>query len=102
VSRSGQQAVAELGTPIAGPAQSARLRITGAMAGVKVGTLHGAVSLDLTIAAARAIVLLPDGWDVRSVSVPATVTAQPDGRMAIQIYSGYAGSRHVTIRAAKR
>jgi len=102
VSRSGQQAVAELGTPIAGPGQSARLRITGAMAGVKVGTLQGAVSLNLTIAAARAIVLLPDGWDVRSVSVPATVTAQPDGRMAIQIYSGSAGSRHVTIRAAKR
>jgi hypothetical protein len=55
-----------------------------------------------TTGAARTLVILPAGWDVASVSIPATVTAQSDGRVGIQIYNGSPGAITVTIRAAKR
>jgi hypothetical protein len=58
--------------------------------------------MNLDFTAARAIVLLPAGWDVAAVSVPATITAQSDGHIAIQIHNGNPESRSVTIRAAKR
>jgi hypothetical protein len=47
-------------------------------------------------------VLLPGGWDVASVSVPATVSTQQHGRVAIQIYNSSAEALAVTLRAAKR
>jgi Fe-Mn family superoxide dismutase len=58
--------------------------------------------LDVTISSARAYVLLPPGFDVTSVSVPATATSQQDGRVSLQIYNGSAGAIPVTIRASKR
>lgn len=102
VSRKGQQAIARLMTPIAAPDSSARLRITGRMRGVNIDTLGGYSAFDLTINAARAVVVLPSGWDLASVSVPATVSTQQDRRVAIQIYNASAGALTVTVRAAKR
>jgi hypothetical protein len=98
----GNQAVAKLATPIAGPDSSARLRISGPMRGTNIGTLGGSRVLELSINSARAVVLLPRGFDVMSVSIPATVRADSDGRLAIQIYNPSAESSRVTIRAAPR
>jgi len=46
--------------------------------------------------------LLPPGFDLMSISVPATVTTQQDGRVAMQVYNGSDVTLPVTIRAAKR
>ena len=100
-SRRGDQTIAKLATPIAGADASARLRITGPMTGVDLGTGDD-LQFGLSIDVARAVVLLPPSWDVASVSVPATVSTQPDGRVAIQIFNASAGALPVTIRAAKR
>lgn len=102
VTRRGHQAIATLLTPISGPGSSARLRITGPMRGVKFGTQLESVLSNLTINSARAVILLPTGWDVVSASVPATVATQPDGRVAIEIYNSTSGALNVTVRAAKR
>ena len=102
VTRRGHQAIATLLTPISGPGSSARLRITGPMLGVTFGTQLESVLSNLTINSARAVILLPTGWDVVSVSAPATVATQPDGRVAVQIYNSTPGALTVTVRAAKR
>jgi hypothetical protein len=98
----GQQAIAMLADPVGGADASARLRVTGLMTGARIGTSGGYSQFELTINAARAVVLLPGGWDVASVSVPATVSTQQDGRVAIQIYNSSAEALAVTLRAAKR
>lgn len=102
VLRRGQQVVVRLTTPLRGPGGSARLRITGPMQGVNVARRGENSVFDLTINSARGVVLLPAGWDVVSVSVPATVGTQRDGRVGIQIYNGASGALSVTIAAAKR
>jgi hypothetical protein len=101
VSRRGDQAVAKLMVPVTAPDQTARLRIAGNMRG-NLRMLPNAFEWECTISGARAVVLLPGGWEVAAVSVPATVTTQPDGRVAIQIYNPDPGVRRVTLRAAKR
>jgi hypothetical protein len=101
VSRRGDQAVARLMVPITAPGQSARLRIAGDLRG-NFRMLPNAFEWELAISGARAVVLLPPGWEVAAVSVPATVTTQPDSRVAIQIYNPDPGVRRVTLRAAKR
>jgi hypothetical protein len=101
VERRGNQAIAKLSTAIAGPDSSARLRISGPMR-VNVATIGESFGFELSINSTRAVILLPAGWDVTSVSIPATVRADSDGRLAIQIYNASAGSLMVTVRAAKR
>ena len=88
--------------PAAGAATvSARIRISGKLKTGPVAEGPG-FSWTRTIDEPRATILLPAGFDVQSVSVPATVTAQPDGRLVIQIYNGARVPLPVTIRAAKR
>lgn len=102
VSMRGSQAIARLRTPVSGAGASARLRISGVMRDTGFRMREGAMDWTTTTGAARTLVILPAGWDVASVSIPATVTAQSDGRVGIQIYNGSAGAITVTIRAAKR
>jgi hypothetical protein len=81
---------------------SARLRITGPMrAGtvIRTGDTLEWTGMTMTV---RLFVLLPAGWDVLSVSVPATVATQPDGRVGVQIYNQPLPLSKVSIRAAKR
>jgi hypothetical protein len=101
VSRRGRQAVGMLQTQIF-QGGSARLRITGAMRPGSVATTSGTLKWTVTSFAPRVFVVLPAGWDVLSVSVPATVATQPDGRVALQIYSSPAGVLSVSIHGVKR
>jgi hypothetical protein len=100
-SRRGDQVIVKLATPISGSDASARLRVTGQMTGVNFGSGNYS-QFELSIDVPRAVVLLPASWDVASVSVPATVSTQADGRVAIQIFNSSTGPLPVTIRAAKR
>ena len=79
----GHQSLAKLAVPITGPDQSARLRLEGDIP-LRPGRWPPR-SLEFPITGARAVVLLPLGWDVTTVSVPATVSTQADGRVAIHI-----------------
>jgi hypothetical protein len=80
---------------------SARIRVSGKLKTPPVAQGTG-FSWTRTIGEPRATILLPAGFDVQSVSVPATVTAQPDGRVVIQVYNGALMPMPVTIAAAKR
>ena len=102
LSRNGKTAFAELVTPITADGQSARLRITGTVSEPRYRVENGVMVWECTIGEPRSTILLPAGWDVAAVSVTATVTAQSDGRTAIQIYNGNAEPLPVTIRAVKR
>ena len=93
--------IAQLREPIAGADQSARLQLTGTMKNPFVVT-DGQFSWDARIDEPRAVFLLPPGFDLMSISVPATVTTQQDGRVAMQVYNGSDVTLPVTIRAAKR
>jgi hypothetical protein len=101
VSRRGTRTVAVLKTHIF-QGGSARLRISGPMrAGSLVRTVDTLEWTEMTFAT-RLFVLLPAGWDVLSVSVPATVATQSDGRVGVQIYNQPPLLSKVSIRAAKR
>jgi len=93
--------IAQLLEPIARADQSARLRLTGTMKS-RYDVADGQFSWEARIDEPRAVFLLPPGFDLVSISVPATVTTQQDGRVALQIYAGAEGIVRVTIRAAKR
>jgi len=91
-----------LTAPVIGPDQSARLRITGTVTEAPFKLVDGMLEWECTIPEPRATVLLPAGWDLTSVSVPATVATQQDGRSVIQIYNGRSDAMKVTVRAVKR
>jgi hypothetical protein len=93
--------VATLQEPISGPNQSARLRLTGTMKN-RYTVADGQFSWDARIDEPRAVFLLPAGFDLVSVSVPATVTTQQDGRVALQVFAGAEVTMRVLITAAKR
>lgn len=101
VSRRGTRAFAILKTHIF-QGGSARLRMTGPMragAVIRTGDTLEWTGMPIT---ARLYVLLPAGWDLVSVSVPATVATQPDGRVGVQIYNQPLLMSKVSIHAAKR
>jgi hypothetical protein len=93
--------VATLLEPITGPDQSARLRLTGTMK-TRYAVAGGLFSWDARIDEPRAVFLLPAGFDLVSVSAPATVSTQQDGRVALQVYAGAEVTMRVIITAAKR
>jgi hypothetical protein len=101
VSRRGTRTVAVLKTHIF-QGGSARLRVTGPMRAESVIRTGDTLEWTGMPVTARLFVLLPAGWDVLSVSVPATVATQSDGRVGIQIYNQPPLLSKVSIRAVKR
>jgi hypothetical protein len=77
-----------LASAIAKPSQSARVRVAGTMNDSAYTVADGQLAWDQILRTPRSTVLLPAGWEVTSVSVPATVTTQADGRVAIQVFDG--------------
>jgi hypothetical protein len=94
--------VITLPAPITERDQSARLRIIGTITEPAFRLVDGLLEWECTIQEPRATVLLPAGWELASVSVPATFATQQDGRAVIQIYNGRSEAMKVTIRAVKR
>ncbi|CAN5854535.1 hypothetical protein BH18ACI5_BH18ACI5_26450 [soil metagenome] len=93
--------VATLLEPIAGPDQSARLRLTGTTKARYV-VADGQFSWEARIDEPRAVFLLPAGFDLVAISAPATASTQQDGRVALQIHAGAEVTLQVIITAAKR
>lgn len=78
---------AVLETPITGENQSARLRVAGTLVDPAYTIDGGQLAWEHTFREPRNTIVLPAGWDVTAVSMPATVATQQDGRVVIQIYS---------------
>ena len=95
--------LAVLATPITKAAQSARLRVTGTLTGPAYGVVEGQLAWTEVLRAPRNTILLPPAYELTSVSVPATVSTQADGRVAIQVFDGRPDEGiQVAIRATRR
>jgi len=93
---------AKLEVPIANENQSAHLRITGAFDDPAYSVARGDLVFERTMRGLRNTVLLPPGWDVSSVSQPATV-GMYDGRQFVALINLNAENQYaVRIRARKR
>jgi len=94
---------AALATPIAKPSQSARLRLTGTLTEPGYTVVDGELAWEQRLRTPRSTILLPAGYEVTTVSVPATVSTQADGRVVIQVFDGRPDDGvMVQIRATKR
>ena len=88
--------------PIAKPSQSARLRVTGTLTDAAYTVADGQLAWEQTLRTPRNTIVLPAGWQVTTVSVPATVSTQADGRVVIQVFDGRPDEGvQVAIRATK-
>ncbi|MEO7271585.1 MAG: hypothetical protein ABIX28_09055, partial [Vicinamibacterales bacterium] len=50
--------------------------------------VDGQLAWEQTLRTPRSTILLPAGYEVTSVSVPATISTQADGRVVIQVFDG--------------
>ena len=97
------QTAAVLPVAIAKPTQSARLRVTGILTDPAYTVTDGQLSWEQVVRTPRSTILLPAGWEITTVSVPATVTTQPDSRVVVQVFDGRPGDGlTVAIRATKK
>ena len=88
---------------IARPTQSARLRVTGVLTDPAYTVTDGQLSWEQVVRTPRSTILLPAGWQITAVSVPATISTQPDGRVVVQVFDGRPGDGlKVAIRATKK
>ena len=93
---------AALAVPIAKPSQSARIRVTGTLTDAGYTVADGQLAWEQTLRTPRSTIVLPAGWQVTTVSVPATVSTQADGRVVIQVFDGRPDEGvQVAIRATK-
>ena len=93
---------AVLSTPITNPTQSAQLRVAGTEQDSAYRTEGGQLFFEKTLYEPRTTILLPEGWDVMTVSTPATVTTTRDGRVAIQVYNPRLEPAALSVRASRR
>ena len=93
---------AVLATPITNPTQSAQLRVAGTEQDSAYRTEGGQLFFEKTLYEPRTTILLPDGWDVMTVSTPAIVTTTRDGRVAIQVYNPRPEPAGISVRASRR
>jgi len=94
---------AALATPLEKPSQSARLRVTGMLTDPAYTVVDGELAWEQVLRTPRSTILLPAGYEVTMVSVPATVSTQADGRVVIQVFDGRPDEGvRVQIRATKR
>lgn len=94
---------AQLDVPIANDQQSARIRVSGSVTDPAYKAEGTQLVWEHTFHEPRNTVVLPLGWDVMAVSMPASVTTQQDGRIVIQIYSARPeDALRVAFRATKR
>jgi hypothetical protein len=95
----------KLDVPIVSDAQSAHLKITGAL-GDKSYRIDpkdaSALVFDRTLHGLRNTVLLPDGWDVSAVSQSATIGAYQGRTFVALINLNAENTYRVVIRARKR
>lgn len=94
--------VAKLEVPIANSTQSAHVRIAGVAADPAYRIDRGQLAWETQLREPRTTILLPAGWEVTTISAPATVTTTREDRVAIQVYNPRLEPAAMAIRAVRR
>jgi hypothetical protein len=95
--------VVTLPVAITKPTQSARIRVTGVLTDPAYSVVDGQLSWQANVRTPRATIVLPPGWQVTAVSVPATISTQADGRVVVQVFNGRPDEGvQVAVRATKQ
>jgi hypothetical protein len=83
--------------------ESARVRVIETYADAeRYGTKDGALVWDRTLGRPLNTVVLPAGWMLRSVSVPAVVSLDAEGRVACRFINPRNDEVHVVLTAVRR
>jgi hypothetical protein len=100
-SKDGKATVAKLDVPIANDKQSAHLKLTGTIKDGSYKVVNGELVFERELHGLRNTILLPEGWDVFSVSQSGTVGLSR-GRTFVSLINLNAENNYkVTIRAKK-
>jgi hypothetical protein len=93
---------ARLDVPITEDKQSAHLKITGTLAGDSYRLDNGGILFQHVMKGLRNTVVLPNGWEVSSVSQSGTIGTDRNGRAFVALVNLNAENNYnVTIRARK-
>lgn len=100
-SGSGAATTVTLELPIVNDRQSAHLEVTGTLSDPGYGTTDGTLKFDRTVKGLRNTILLPEGWEVASVSQAATIGVH-EGRVFIALIDLNAENEYRVVVTAKR
>ena len=103
--KDGQVTFAKLDVPIVDDRQSAHLKITGTLTKAGYSVAGGTLTFERTLHGLRNTIVLPEGWDVSSVSQSATIgrmEREGHGRVFIPLINLNGENEYkVTIRARR-
>jgi len=92
----------ELARPL-GDGESVRVRVVETYTDAqRYGVKDGELFWDRTLGRPRNTVVLPAGWKLGSVSVPAVVSLDGEGRVSCRFVNSRADELHVVLKARKR
>jgi hypothetical protein len=92
----------ELARPLS-EGQSVRVRVVETYTDAeRYGLRDGELVWDRTLGRPRNTVVLPAGWRLTSLNVPAVVTLDPEGRVACRFVNPRPDELHVVLKARKR
>jgi hypothetical protein len=100
-SGSGAGATVALEVPIVNDRQSAHLEVTGTLSDPRYGITDGTLKFDRTVKGLRNTILLPEGWEVVSVSQAATIGVH-EGRVFVALINLNAENEYRVVVTAKR
>lgn len=90
-----------LAVPITKDRQSAHLKVGGTLTDASYTVVNGELTLDRTVKGLRNTILLPEGWELSSVSQSATV-GMFEGRVFVALINlNHENSYRVVVRARK-
>lgn len=93
---------ADLARPLA-EGESVRVRVTETYTDAeRYGLKDGELVWDRTLGRPRNTVILPPGWKLSSLNVPAVVSLDSDGRVACRFVNPRNDELHVVLRARRR
>jgi hypothetical protein len=102
VTKKGTASVAALEVPITDDKQSAHLKITGTVKDGSYRVANGELVFERTLHGLRNTVLLPEGWELTSVSQSATIGTYQGRRPFVALINLNGENQYkVTIRARK-
>ena len=90
-----------LGVPIVDDRQSAHLEITGTLSDPGYTVAGDMLKFDRTVKGLRNTILLPEGWEVASVSQAATIGVH-EGRVFVALINLNAENQYRVVVTAKR
>jgi hypothetical protein len=102
VTKQGTASFATLGVPITDDKQSAHLKITGTVKDGSYRLANGELVFERTLHGLRNTVLLPEGWEITSVSQSGTIGTYQQRRAFVALINLNAENQYkVTIRARR-